>query len=78
MTLAKIKHKIQQLKIGIGSPVATDRIRGWELTKIRKRILLRDLYTCQVCGFISTNLEVDHIIPLHLGGPESDYNRQSL
>ncbi|MGR9116947.1 MAG: HNH endonuclease [Gammaproteobacteria bacterium] len=47
---------------------------------IRQRILDRDGYTCASCKrvFRPLRLEVDHIIPLHLGGTEIDENRQTL
>ena len=60
------------------APVAAKRITGTKLQKIRRRILLRDGYACQVCGRVSVDLEVDHIVPLCCGGAESDANRQSL
>lgn len=60
------------------TPVAAKRITGPKLQKIRRRILLRDGYACRVCGRVSVDLEVDHIVPLHLGGAESDANRQAL
>ena len=78
MKIATLKPNIEKIQLGIGSQVNTERIRGWQLTKIRERILLRDEYTCQVCGLVSVNLIVDHIQPLHRGGAESDANRQSL
>jgi 5-methylcytosine-specific restriction enzyme A len=73
-----LQPNIKKIQLGIGSSVNTERIRGWQLTKIRERILLRDEYTCQVCGRVSVNLIVDHKIPLANGGHESDENRQSL
>ena len=76
--LAKLERKIQIVDFKVGSAVAVERIRGWKLTKIRERILLRDQYTCRKCGRVSVDLVVDHITPLHLGGSESDENRQAL
>jgi len=39
---------------------------------VRDKVLERDNYTCQVCGFKGdswgSNLEVHHIVPLHKGG----------
>ena len=78
MTIASLKPRINTIDTRVGSSVAVERIRGWQLTKIRDRVLLRDGYTCRKCGRVSASLEVDHIIPLHLGGAESDENRQSL
>ena len=54
------------------------RITGHALQRIRKRILIRDDYTCQSCGTVSTMLQIDHITPLYLGGLDKDFNRQSL
>jgi 5-methylcytosine-specific restriction endonuclease McrA len=54
------------------------RIRGRALDTIRKRIMARDEYTCQICGRVTRALEVDHIVPLHLGGAEDDSNRQAI
>ena len=76
--IESIKPRISKIDMRQGSSVAVERIRGWKLTKIRERILLRDDYTCQQCGRVLINGEVDHIVPLHLGGFESDMNRQYL
>ena len=79
-----VRQKLNTLRPGVrtldmtrGAPV-TERIRGHELVKIRERILLRDGYRCRVCGRVGTDLEVDHITPLHMGGQETDANRQSI
>ena len=50
--------------------------RPWR--RIRDRILLRDKYTCQQCGHIGADLEVDHIINVAQGGADDDKNLQSL
>jgi 5-methylcytosine-specific restriction endonuclease McrA len=76
--LSMLRSKIMTIDTRQGSGAVIERIRGWKLHKIRERILLRDCYTCRRCGRVSIDLEVDHIVPLHLGGPESDENRQSL
>jgi 5-methylcytosine-specific restriction endonuclease McrA len=79
MKLSTLQPRIATLDVRRGSSIAVDRIRGSALTKIRDRILLRDEYCCRVCGRVSAReLVVDHIVPLHLGGPESDENRQVL
>jgi len=75
--IASLRPSVQTIDMRQGS-TAVQRIRGHELIKIRERILLRDEYTCKRCGRVSRGLEVDHITPLHLGGAESDDNRQSL
>jgi 5-methylcytosine-specific restriction protein A len=76
--LTSLKPKVATIDTHRGSSAAVQRIRGWRLHKIRERILLRDGYTCQICGRVSVDLDVDHIVPLHLGGAESDENRQAL
>ena len=76
--LTSIKLKTPAIDIRIGSKPGTERITGWQLVKIRKRIMLRDGYKCQVCGRVTIGGEVDHLQPLHLGGRESDANRQWL
>ena len=78
MTIPSLKPRINKIDTRQGSSAAVQRIRGWKLTKIRDRVLLRDDYTCCQCGYVSAYLEVDHIVPLHLGGAESDDNRQAL
>nr|WP_298117409.1 HNH endonuclease [uncultured Pseudomonas sp.] len=50
--------------------------RPWR--RKRDAILLRDKYTCQQCGHIGTDLEVDHIINVAQGGTDDDANLQAL
>jgi 5-methylcytosine-specific restriction enzyme A len=59
---------------------ATERIRGRELQRIRRRILRRDplCLRCLERGFVTASTQVDHRAPLFLGGEESDDNRQGL
>jgi 5-methylcytosine-specific restriction protein A len=76
--LTTLRPRVATIDTRRGAGAAVERIRGWRLHKIRQRILLRDGYTCRVCGRVSVDLIVDHVVPLHLGGPESDANRQSL
>lgn len=78
MSLKTLKPKIQTLDTRIGTAPATERIRGSKLQKINQRIGLRDMWTCQICGRVDAHGEVDHIQPLHLGGLETDANRQFL
>lgn len=73
-----LKPRISTVDTRRGSPVATRRIRGYVLTKTRERIAIRDGYTCQMCGRMAVDGVVDHKVPLHLGGAESDENRQLL
>lgn len=63
------------------------RISGWQLTKLRKRVLVRDAFTCQ-CPWCQgsdsplrltwATFEVDHIIPLHQGGTNELTNLRAL
>ena len=57
-----------------------ERLRGRKGVERRRRILRRDQYVCQMCreGFHEKDLEVDHIVPLELGGPDKDDNLQVL
>ena len=75
MGLTTLKPRVQKLDTRVGSPVVK-RITGRELTRIRERIGIRDEFTCQVCHRFAPHGEVDHRVPLHLGGAESDENRQ--
>lgn len=38
------------------------------------RVFRRDKFTCQYCGATGTDLEVDHVIPVALGGSNSEVN----
>lgn len=50
--------------------------RPWR--RIRAAILLRDNYTCQACGLVTQQLEVDHIVNRARGGSDDDGNLQAL
>ena len=76
--LTTLKPSIATIDTRRGAPVAVERIRGGRLRAIRQRIMLRDGYTCQVCGRVTADGQVDHKTPLHLGGAESDENRWYL
>ena len=47
---------------------------GWKQT--RARILKRDAYTCYLCN--EPGHEVDHKIPVHLGGGHDDDNLAAI
>ncbi len=52
-------------------------------TRIRQSILTRDNWTCRICGNSIYNepnllMEVDHIIPISLGGKTEPNNLQVL
>lgn len=60
---------------------ATERIRGRELQRIRRRIAKRDDGLCGRCreaGLTVPGREVDHKVPLFKGGEECDANRWLL
>ncbi len=62
--IPSLKPRIATIDTRQGSSAAVQRIRGYELTKIRERILLRDGYACRRCGRVSTTeLVVDHVTP---------------
>lgn len=73
--LTSIERKVDTIDLRRGAPAVVDRIRGGRLNKIRQRIGLRDLYTCRICGRVTAHGEVDHVVPLHRGGQETDENR---
>jgi 5-methylcytosine-specific restriction protein A len=50
--------------------------RPWRRTV--ERIKLRDKYTCQVCGRVTLDGEVDHKVPQSKGGTDEDLNLQYL
>lgn len=83
--LKALAHRLAPLKPRIGyaqgDTTAQDRSRNvfapwraWYRTarwaKLRKAVLLRDLYTCRMCGRVapSPDLVADHIVP-HRGDP---------
>ena len=50
--------------------------RPWR--RKRESILIRDNYTCRVCGLTTKDLEVDHIINVAQGGTDDDSNLQAV
>ena len=50
--------------------------RPWR--RKRAAILVRDNYTCRVCGMITKDLEVDHIVNVAQGGTDDDENLQAI
>ena len=50
--------------------------RPWR--RKRDAILLRDNYTCRVCGLTTKDLEVDHVINVAQGGTDDDGNLQAI
>jgi 5-methylcytosine-specific restriction protein A len=76
--LSSIAQRVSTVDLRRGGPVAEERIRGHALTKIRERVLARDGAACKKCGKMVGRLEVDHIVPLAVGGSNSDLNLQLL
>lgn len=50
--------------------------RPWR--RKRAAVLVRDQYTCQSCGTITLDLEVDHIVNIAQGGTDDEENLQAL
>ncbi|POM09966.1 HNH endonuclease [Pseudomonas sp. WP001] len=66
-------------------PAAPENVDGWgsgrggrPWRRIRAAILIRDNYTCQACGVVTQQLEVDHILNRARGGTDDDANLQAL
>ena len=78
MAVINIKPMVSTINTSRAPASVVTRIRGWGLTKIRKRIMLRDGYTCQVCGRATVDGQVDHKTPICVGGQETDANRWYL
>lgn len=50
--------------------------RPWR--RKREQIFARDKYTCQVCGRVGGELELDHILNVARGGTDDDDNLQTI
>lgn len=50
--------------------------RPWR--RKREEIFLRDKYTCQVCGRVGGELELDHIVNVAKGGTDDNSNLQTI
>ena len=62
---ASTAQRMQTLDMKAG---ATRRITGYTWQKIRRAVMARDRYQCQLCGCVSMAHEVDHVVPLEQGG----------
>ena len=60
------------------SRTAYKRITGRALQARNDRIKLRDGYRCRVCGRVTDDGQVDHVVNLAEGGTEDDGNLQWL
>lgn len=76
--LKVLKPRVARLAQRITAPASNDRLRGRKAMNRTARIKARDLYTCAGCGRVTPELEVDHIVPLHLGGADRDANLELL
>jgi 5-methylcytosine-specific restriction protein A len=82
--LQTLKPRIQTLDTRrIATPAGTERIRGRALQTIRDRILRRDCgichcAACQATCALKPAHEVDHRVPLWMGGAEDDSNRYAI
>ncbi|WP_206461513.1 HNH endonuclease [Acinetobacter baumannii] len=50
--------------------------RPWR--RLKAKIHLRDEWTCQCCGTVTKDLELDHIVNVARGGTDDESNLQSL
>jgi 5-methylcytosine-specific restriction protein A len=81
MRLTKLETRVQPLQPNRQPWQKSDlvkRITGRRLQARNDRIKLRDLWTCQHCGRITTDLEIDHKVQLSEGGTEDDSNVNAL
>ena len=79
--LSTLKPRLRKLDNRSTRIGPTERERGRPGTRARRRVLERDGYLCQVClddGRVTVADEVDHVVPLHRGGSDTDANKQSI
>jgi 5-methylcytosine-specific restriction enzyme A len=76
----KTGPKVATLKSTTAARVV-NRDRGGAYRRNRATVLERDGYLCIECakhGKVTMAKEVDHVVPLHLGGKDEGDNMQSL
>ena len=81
MTLSKIKVKVKTITTSTVLPPVVKRDRSTKAQKERLVVLDRDNYQCVMCkerGLVVMAEEVDHIIPIADGGPDTMDNKQAL
>jgi 5-methylcytosine-specific restriction protein A len=81
MKLSKLGKKVKSIDTTARCAPVVKRESGRVLQRSRERVMRRDDYLCQHCladGRVTVGVEVDHIVPLHLGGGDSDSNKQLL
>lgn len=81
MKLQRLQNKLQMMTPKASRSVKTNWGQGrggraWR--RLKAKMHLRDLYTCQCCGLVTMELELDHIINVAQGGTEDESNLQSL
>lgn len=81
--LGKLAPMIRTLDTSVAKPLGLSPSYGngrggrpWR--RKAEAIKLRDKYVCQMCGQLTTDGEVDHIVPLAKGGGDEDSNLQWL
>lgn len=84
MKLQTLKPRIQCANLTRVAPLSVDhevvRLTGRRLQERNERVLCANplCVCCAAKGIIRAAVEVDHRIPLHLGGPDSEDNLQGL
>lgn len=77
MKLQTLKPRLQTTKMPKQSNWGQGRGgRLWR--RLKAKIHLRDKYTCQCCGVVTMELELDHIVNVAQGGSDEESNLQSL
>jgi 5-methylcytosine-specific restriction protein A len=71
-------------RVGTMETIQRDERQGWRKwygtvrwARLRAFILLRDIYTCRMCGRIATRPTVDHVEP-HRGDPRLFWDPENL
>ena len=80
MKLARLKPRIGMLSVRTAAPITQDRLRGRRRLERNERYLSEHpcCAHCQKAGRMRAATEVDHIVPLHLGGADAEPNLQGL
>ena len=81
MKLSTLKPNVKPINVNPTAPPVTKRKQGRPEKRERLQVLERDGYLCVKCaelGLVVAAEEVDHIIPLYLGGEDTAANKQSL